>query len=101
MFKICAAIFKEKAEKAPKSFSGYFGELVVFVFAARKGADLMIIKIKMWILEQKIRRYGRSLEEYRLKEMKYQYYVNKVKEYTNKISEVQNQYQQLMNKGES
>ena len=43
MLKICAAIFKEKAEKAPKSFSGYFGELVVFVFAA-KGDEKMAKK---------------------------------------------------------
>ena len=43
MLKICAAIFKEKAEKAAKSFSGYFGELVVFVFAA-KGDEKMAKK---------------------------------------------------------
>ena len=34
VLKICAGINKEKA---PKSFSGYFGELVVFVFAAKGG----------------------------------------------------------------
>ena len=32
MLKNCAAIYNEKA---PKSFSGYFGELVVFVFTAK------------------------------------------------------------------
>ena len=40
VLKNCAAIFKEKA---PKSFSGYFGELVVFVFAA-KGDENMAKK---------------------------------------------------------
>ena len=55
----------------------------------------------MYILENKIRRYGRMLEEYRLKELKYQYYVNKVKEYTNKVSEAQSQYKQLIEKEES
>ena len=61
----------------------------------------MIKKIKMYILENKIRRYGRMLEEYRLKELKYQYYVNKVKEYTDKVSEAQSQYKQLIEKEES
>ena len=61
----------------------------------------MIKKIKMYILENKIRRYGRMLEEYRLKELKYQYYVNKVKEYTDKVSEAQSQYKQLIYKDES
>ena len=64
----------------------------------RKGADLMIKKIKMYIVENKIRQYGRMLEEYRLKELKYQYYVNKVKEYTYKVSEAQSQYKQLIEK---
>ena len=58
----------------------------------------MIKKIKMYILENKIRQYGRMLEEYRLKELKYQYYVNKVKEYTYKVSEAQSQYKQLIEK---
>ena len=55
----------------------------------------MFKKIKMIILETRLRWYGKKRDRYRCKVMKYKYYSDLLYEYTQKILETEDEYQNL------